>query len=87
MLTKEFEETHVSAHWLDWRALAGIDTEMRLQILCGWVLKSHEENFEYGLRLPNQTISLGRGDHHRDECLKALALFNLPKSKPNVGAA
>jgi len=87
LLTKEFEETHVSAHWLDWRALAGIDTEMRLQILCGWVLKSHEENFEYGLRLPNQTIALGRGDHHRDECLKALALFNQPKSKSDGGAA
>lgn len=79
LLTKEFEETHVSAHWLDWRALNGLDAEVRLQVLCGWVLKSHEENFEYGLRLPNQTIGLGRGDQHRDECLKALALYNMPE--------
>ena len=85
LLTKEFEETHKSAHWLDWRALNGVETETRLQILCGWVLRSHEDNFEYGLRLPQRTIALGRGDHHRDECLKALALFGLPTSSSEVG--
>lgn len=85
LLTKEFEETHVSAHWLDWRALSGVEVETRLQILCGWVLRSHEENFEYGLKLPGQTIRLGRGDHHRDECLKALALFRRPAAEKSSG--
>lgn len=79
LLIKEFEDTHEGSHWLDWRALSGLDVESRLQILCGWVLQSHEDDMEFGLKLPDQVISLARGDHQRDVCLQALAEFRLSK--------
>lgn len=85
LLTKEFEETHAGSHWLDWQALAGLEIESRLQCLCGWVLRSHEENMEYGLRLPGIEVKVGRGDHHRDECLTVLATYG--KEKPVLEAA
>ncbi len=77
LLTKEFEEAQAQGHWLDWKALPGHDTEMRLQILCGWVVKSSEEDREFGLSLPGLDIPVGRGDHHRDTCLRALALYGI----------
>ncbi len=77
LLTKEFEQAQAQGHWLDWSALPGISVEARLKILCGWVVRSFEEDREFGLILPNQKIALGRGDVHRDICLKALAVYGL----------
>ncbi len=77
LLTKEFEQPQAAGHWLDWQALAGYTNEQRLQILCGWVVRSHEENREYGLVLPGLKIALGRGDSQRQACLRALALHGL----------
>lgn len=77
LLTKEFEQSQAQGHWLDWSALPGLGVEDRLQILCGWVVRSYEEDREFGLSLPNQKIPLARGDLHRDACLRALALYGL----------
>ena len=85
LLTKEFEQPQAQGHWLDWDALPGYKIEQRLQILCGWVVRSHEENREYGLALPGLKISAGRGDLHQQACLRALALhgvINKPQVKP-----
>ncbi len=79
LLTKEFEQPQAQGHWLDWDALPGLGAERRLQILCGWVVRSHEENREYGLSLPGVKIPSGRGDQHQEDCLTALALFNEPE--------
>ncbi|MCP5334206.1 MAG: DUF58 domain-containing protein [Oceanospirillaceae bacterium] len=75
LMTKEFEEVHAGRHWLSWYALPPADVEEKLSRLCGWVLRSHEENLEYGLILPDQRIAVGRGDQQRDLCLRALALY------------
>ncbi len=75
LLTKEFEQPQAQGHWLDWDALPGLGQEQRLQVLCGWVVRSHEENREYGLSIPGVEISSGRGDQHQEDCLTALALF------------
>jgi len=77
LLTKEFEQAQAQGHWLDWSALPSMDVESRLQILCGWVVRSFEDDREFGLILPSQKITLGRGDVHRDACLRALALYGL----------
>ncbi len=77
LLTKEFELPQAQGHWLDWHALPGYKMEHRLQILCGWVVRSHEDNREYGLSLPNVRIASGRGDAHQQACLTALALYGL----------
>ncbi len=79
LLTKEFEQPQAQGHWLDWDALPGFSMEHRLQILCGWVVRSHEENREYGLSLPSLKIAAGRGDLHQQACLNALALHAVEK--------
>ena len=84
LLTKEFEQPQAQGHWLDWDALPGYKTEQRLQVICGWVMRSHEENREYGLALPGLKIPAGRGDLHQQACLRALALHGL--AKPMVNA-
>ncbi len=77
LLTKEFEQAQAIGHWLDWEALSGFGGEYRLQVLCGWVINSNEENREYGLSLPGIKIDVGRGDQHKEQCLTALALYGL----------
>lgn len=74
VMTKEFEDSLEHSHWLDWQAVTG-DSEQRLSLLCGWVLSSHELGYEYGLKVPGTRIEPARGDAHRDQCLKVLALF------------
>jgi uncharacterized protein (DUF58 family) len=61
--------------WLEWAALAGEDTEMRLSQLCLWVLESESAQRVYGLRIPGKEIPPARGAAHRFACLRALAMF------------
>jgi uncharacterized protein (DUF58 family) len=73
---KQFAETLEKELWLDWNELPPAwDLERRLSQLARWVLDAEAEHGAYGLRLPGTTIAPGRGDSHRHECLKALALF------------
>lgn len=60
--------------WLDFDSLAG-DVEMRLSLLCHWVLQLAERQQPFGLRLPGVTLEPDQGDGHREACLRALALF------------
>ncbi len=61
--------------WIDWDALAGMETEQRLSRLTAWVEDATANQWRYGLRLPGQIIQPGEGEQHRRECLKALALW------------
>ncbi|MEX2488233.1 MAG: DUF58 domain-containing protein [Pseudomonadales bacterium] len=65
---------------LDWDHFQGLDTESRLSRLCYWVIKLSNGNDEYGLHLPGLTIDPSRGAEHREEVLKALALFRTESS-------
>jgi uncharacterized protein (DUF58 family) len=77
---KQFAETLEKELWLDWDSLpAGWDVERRLSQLTRWVLDADSEGRGYGLRLPEFSQSPGRGELHRHECLKALALFEAPR--------
>jgi len=71
--------------WLDWEGLPGLDQESRLSRLCYWALEYGKTSAEYGLRLPDQTLPLGRGVAHQTRVLRALALFGLP-DEPRGGA-
>jgi uncharacterized protein (DUF58 family) len=73
--TKKFGGDARSIVWLDWDALEGIDAETRLSQLCRWVLDAEEQGIVYGLRLPGKEIAPTRGEAHRHQCLKALALL------------
>lgn len=63
--------------WLDWDMFAGHGTEQRLSYLCYWALNFDALGDEYGLRLPGVSIAPDRGERHRDNVLRALAVYGL----------
>lgn len=86
LLTKEFSSYQGVSRWLDWNSLSGVGVELRLQILCGWVLTAHDHNDEYGLILPGEMIALNSGESHKRQCLTALAMFGF-QTRGNTGGA
>ncbi|MFO8004010.1 DUF58 domain-containing protein [Thioalkalivibrio sp.] len=68
--------------WLDWDAIQGSDPEYRLSVLCHWVLEAHASGQPFGLRLPGQRLGPDTGPAHLGHCLRALALFGRPGSRP-----
>jgi uncharacterized protein (DUF58 family) len=73
---KQFAETLEKELWLDWASLPPAwDAERRLSQLTRWVLDAEAEGRSYGLRLPGHVQPCSRGEQHRHECLKALALY------------
>lgn len=62
---------------LEWDFLSGMETEERLSVLCAWVLSAHQSGSEYRLNIPGAQIGPDRGSNHRDQCLRALALYGL----------
>jgi len=76
VLTKVFAGRGAEELWLDYGDLLdGLDVEQRLSRLAGWVLHAEREGYAYGLLLPGKTVKPAHGPAHRDECLKALALY------------
>ena len=45
--------------------------------MTGWVLALENARRAYGLRLPGQRIEPALGPAHREQCLRALALYGL----------
>jgi uncharacterized protein (DUF58 family) len=78
-MVKQFAGTVERELWLDWDALPpNWDVERRLSQLARWVLDADAAGQAYGLRLPGQVRAPAQGELHRHECLKALALLELP---------
>ena len=80
LLLKQFSSGEQEPRLFDWDTLTDLDTEGRLAQLARWCLDAAEESRRFGLRVPGTTVGLGHGPHHLSECLKTLALFELPKS-------
>jgi uncharacterized protein (DUF58 family) len=75
LLTKKFDGSIGNSIVIDWFSLPTQNTETKLSILCGMILKAHRMNLEYGLRLPGMTIKPASGNAHRNRCLQHLSLF------------
>ncbi len=75
LVTRQFGGDRAEQLWIDWEQLHGIDTETRLSSLCRMVLDAAQQDLQYGLKLPNLTLSPGLGDTHKHLCLTALARF------------
>ncbi|MDH3871585.1 MAG: DUF58 domain-containing protein [Gammaproteobacteria bacterium] len=75
LLVKQFGGDRADEVWLDWQALAGMDTEQRLSQLCRWVLEADRNQQSYGLRLPGIEIAIAGGNAHKHRCLETLARF------------
>ncbi|TQV67718.1 DUF58 domain-containing protein [Exilibacterium tricleocarpae] len=76
--TKDFTALVDQRLWLDWEFFDRFDKEGRLSRLCYWVLEISKTQNEYGLRLPGVEIRPGKGLEHKQQVLKALALFAPP---------
>lgn len=74
---KQFSALEGRELWLDWNLAPSESPEQKLSILTRWVLDADAEGVMYGLRLPDKELQPDRGQTHRDECLRALALFGL----------
>jgi uncharacterized protein (DUF58 family) len=80
LLTKEFSAMASSELWIDWDEAHAPDLEARLSVLAQWVLQAEGFGQAYGLRIPGTVIPQNRGELHRQRCLEALALFDLPQA-------
>ncbi|MDM8349911.1 DUF58 domain-containing protein [Pseudomonas sp. sp1636] len=78
LLVKDFAAAGGRDPWLDFEALAG-DVELRLSLLCYWVLQLSERQQPFALSLPGQVLAPASGEQHREACLRALALFGTPR--------
>ncbi|WP_324730859.1 DUF58 domain-containing protein [Pseudomonas paeninsulae] len=77
LLVKDFTALSGRDPWLDFAVLSG-DVELRLSLLCYWVLQLSERQQPFALRLPGQVLPPASGEQHREACLRALALFGAP---------
>jgi len=66
--------------WLDFSAAPDQTEEQKLARMARWVLDAEAQGFRYGLRLPDGELPANNGAAQRDECLRRIALFNLPQS-------
>ena len=55
--------------------------EEKLARMTRWVLDAEAQGLRYGLRMPDGELPSSNGIAHRDECLRRIALFNLPQQK------
>ncbi|MGE0085167.1 MAG: DUF58 domain-containing protein [Desulfococcaceae bacterium] len=79
VMTKTFVGYAGASVFLDWAALEEKDTERKLSRLCGMVLNADRLGLTYGLKLPGSTIEPGKGEGHKHNCLRELALFGISR--------
>lgn len=75
--TKVFVDYSSRDLWLDWDDLSLPGVEVRLSHLCSKVLEFHQAQQPFGLKLPGKTIPPGKGEGHKAQCLRALALYGV----------
>ncbi|MEX6502812.1 DUF58 domain-containing protein [Pseudomonas zhanjiangensis] len=74
LLVKDFAALSGEDLVLDFDQLGG-DVETRLSLLCHWVLQLSRRQQAFALYLPDQVLPCDSGERHRENCLRALALF------------
>lgn len=75
--SKEYAAIVADARWLDWAQFSGLSAERRLSALCHWVLEYHRRELEFGMRLPGRELAPAKGDRHRAQALRMLALHGV----------
>ena len=84
LYSKEYATYRDATLWLDWDALEGDGVETRLSKLCYWVIKLHDKQQVFGLRLPGVEFEPDDSLEHKQKLLKALALFGSEKDSDLV---
>ena len=75
LLSKQFAGADTSSQWFDFDELSAYDLETRLSILTRWVVDAEREQRDYGLRIPGHEFPPTHGSAHREQVLRALALY------------
>ena len=78
LLVKEFKGAEGEPCLLDWDLIPAGSTETRLSQLTRWCLDAHAQSRDFGLRIPGTSLPIGGGERHLHECLRALAVFEMP---------
>jgi len=73
--TKQYTGNNNNEYWIDWDDSRYVDIEMRISQLTQWVLLAENAGISYGFRIPGVEYDLSTGLVHRNNCLKALAVF------------
>ncbi|HEU0220387.1 MAG TPA: DUF58 domain-containing protein [Gallionella sp.] len=76
---KQFSTQAGEELWLDIADAPDRNDEDKLTRMTRWVLDAEAQGLRYGLRLPDGELPASSGTAHRDECLRRIALFNLPQ--------
>ncbi|MEZ4525367.1 MAG: DUF58 domain-containing protein [Desulfobacterales bacterium] len=79
LMSKTFVGQAGALVFLDWAAVKGKNTEHKLSRLCGMVLAADRLGLTYGLKLPATAIDPGKGEGHKHNCLRELALFGISR--------
>ena len=77
LLSKVFHGVAGDTYWLRWNGVPSTDIEMKLSMLCYWVITYSKENRAFGLSLPSGDIAPATGQDHEVNCLRALALYGV----------
>lgn len=75
---KQFSTQVGEELWLDIADTPDRNDEDKLARMTRWVLDAEAQGLRYGLRLPDGELPASNGTAQRDECLRRIALFNLP---------
>ena len=76
---KQFSTPAGKELWLDFSDAPDRNIEEKLARMTRWVLDAEAQGLRYGLRMPDSELPASNGVAHRDECLRRVALFNLPQ--------
>ena len=76
---KQFSTPLGEELWLDLADAPDHTEDEKLARMTRWVLDAEAQGLRYGLRFPDGELPCSSGISHRDECLRRIALFNLPQ--------
>jgi len=77
LIIRSHEQGTKDSTWLTWGLYDVASIEKKLQHLCFDILDFHRKQHAYGLDIPGILIAPSKGERHKYECLRALALFGL----------
>lgn len=75
LLVKTYQSPAAHHRTFNLAQVPGADLESRLEQMSAWVMAAHARGERYGLLLGEQSIEPDSGNKHRENCLRALALF------------
>jgi uncharacterized protein (DUF58 family) len=76
LMTKYFEgNSSPVSYIIDWNMIYAESKERKLGIMAHMIIDSEMKKMQYGISIPDITISPGMGRTHMDECLTATARF------------